>query len=236
MTPEFAKLVDPIFLSVLRLVQRLENDERVDIQTERSNVRTLIDDAAKRVERPGSSVRPEEFELAKYGLVCWIDEIITTAHPQWESIKLEVEYWGPPGKRAFRFYVEGESKARHSTPDVVEIWYLALALGFKGDIRGAFKNQLNREPPGGGTDPNESRAAWARELASRMRQTRLPDFAGEPLHCDVPPLKGRSLLAMGSVTLALSLTIMGVILSVWHSPTSNKTKPSRQSGTVTTPR
>ena len=211
MTPEFARLVDPIFLTVLRLVHRLEHQEPVDVQSERSNIRTLIDDAERQAERPGSHVRPDEFQLAKYGLVCWADEIITAVYPQWESIKLEVEFWGPPGKRAFRFYVEGESKARHSTPDVVEVWYLALAMGFKGDIRGAFRNQLNRDPPGGSADPDEARRAWARELAARMRQSRLPELAGEPLHCDVPPLKGRSLLAFAAVTLALSLAILGVL-------------------------
>jgi hypothetical protein len=211
MTPEFARLVDPIFLAVLRMVQRLERGDRVDIQTQRSEIRTLIDDAEKEAQRPDSRVRPDDYELAKYGLVAWADEILTAAYPQWEEIKLEVEYWGPPGKRAFRFYVEGESKARHATPDVVEVWYLALAMGFKGDIRGAFRNQLNRDPPGGKADPEEARRAWARELAARIREARFPDLPGEPLHCDVPPLTGGKWLTRAVAALVVSLLVGGAL-------------------------
>ncbi len=226
MTPEFSKLFDPIFQVVLGLVQRLQRGEGADLVAERTEIRTLIDEAQKSAAETSSRVSRENFELAKRGLIYWIDEVITEAAPAWKDIILEWEYYDER-ERASKFYVEGELKARHASPDVAEVWYLALALGFKGDIRYAFKTALNRDLPGGTNDADEARRIWARELGRRIRDSRSPDLDGEPIQGEVAPLRGRMLLQIAlALVFVLSLSLGGVYWYA-HRPAESQTVPGR---------
>ncbi len=73
MTPNFAQAVDPIFLYVLALLDRISRDTKPKPQEERARIRALIDEAEARL---GSGT---EWELAKYALVSWIDEMYDIA-------------------------------------------------------------------------------------------------------------------------------------------------------------
>jgi Type VI secretion system protein DotU len=224
MTPEFSKLVDPIFQSVLGLINRIEQkQDDVDLQSEKTEIRMLIDEADKVVGSGSSRIDRENFELAKRGLIYWIDEVLTEADGQWEDIILERGYYGER-VRAWKFYVEGELHARHASPDVVETWYLALALGFKGDIVDAFKRDLKRELPGGKSDPDEARRYWAKDLARRIRDSRTPELDAEPLQGDVAPLRGHVRLRIAVVCVVVLLIIAGGLLLYWkwhHNPASS---------------
>jgi Type VI secretion system protein DotU len=222
MTPEFSKLVDPIFQAVLGVVARIESGEGVDLEAERTELRTLIDEADRSVSASASRVSQENFQLAKRGLIYWIDEVLTVAAPSWKAIILEWEYYSER-ERAWRFYVEGERSARHSSPDVTETWYLALALGFKGDIDYAFKTALKRALPGGKTDPDEARRSWAAELARRIRDSQLPDLTPEPLRGDVAPLKGRKFFYISlALVIGLSATAAGLYWYTHDQPESTR--------------
>ncbi len=210
MTPEFSKLVDPVFQAVLGLVARIESGEGVDLEAERTEIRTLIDEADKTVSDSAARVSRENFSIAKRGLIYWIDEVLTVAAPSWKAIILEWEYYSER-ERAWKFYVEGERTARHASPDVAETWYLAMALGFKGDIDYAFKTALKRPLPGGKTDPDEARRSWANELARRIRDSQSPDLTPEPIHGDVAPRKGRNMFYVSLVlVIGLSMTAAGI--------------------------
>jgi hypothetical protein len=215
MSPEFSNLVLPVFQRVLDLLNRVETGQRPDLLTERNEIRNEIEEAEKTAAAPSSLVRLEEFQLAKQALIYWADEVLTEALPAWEDVLLEVEYYGPPRKRARKFYVEGETKARHATPDVAETWYLALALGFRGDIRDAFKNHLNRELPGNVDNVDEARRIWAKQLEQRIRDTVPPDLPPEPLIGHVAPLHGEALLATAAVLCGLLTAALAAILYVY---------------------
>ena len=58
MTPKFALAVDPIFLHVLDLLERIRRGEKPSPQEERLRIRGLLDPAASLV------VEGEELELA----------------------------------------------------------------------------------------------------------------------------------------------------------------------------
>ena len=222
MSPEFSNLVLPVFQRVLDLLDRVDKGQRPDLQTERNEIRNEIEEAEKTAMAPSSRVRLEDFQVAKEGLIYWVDEVLTQAFPEWKDILLEVEYFGPPRKRAWKFYVEGETKARHASPDVAETWYLALVLGFQGDIRDAFKNHLNREMPGGSVSEVESRTIWAKQFEQRIRDTMPGDIPGEPLVGHVAPLHGKSMFAT-AVGLLCLVSIAGGALLYFFSDQLSKT-------------
>jgi type VI secretion system protein ImpK len=89
MTPRFALAVDPIFLHVLDLLERINRGEQPNPQEERLRIRTLIDQGEALL---GAS---EQWELAKYAIVSWIDEMLVDApwdgHEWWSNHVFEVE-------------------------------------------------------------------------------------------------------------------------------------------------
>lgn len=215
MTPEFANLVNPIFHRVLDLMDRLERGERPDLEHERNLIRNELEDAELTAASPESPVRLEEFQLAKRALIYWIDEVLTVANPDWKEITLEREYYGTRD-RAANFYVEGELKARRSSPDVVETWYLAMVLGFVGDIGEAYdRHHLNRPLPGGTTNKDEARKFWAAELARQIRQPATSELSGEPLQGDVSPLYGTAFLQTAAAFLTVAVLAFAVLLVLW---------------------
>src|SRR5690606_19814271 len=89
MTPAFAQSVDPISLHVLELIDRLNDGQEVSPADERMRIMSLIDQADAQL---GSG---REWELAKYALVSWIDEILLDmrwiGREWWTNNVLEVE-------------------------------------------------------------------------------------------------------------------------------------------------
>lgn len=94
-----------------------------------------------------ASVSSGEWQSLKRVLIYWADEILTTHVTDWQNYVLEQEYFGEKN-RAWKFYVEGEQCIPTGSSEAAELFYLAVVLGFKGDIEGAFKHELNRELPG----------------------------------------------------------------------------------------
>lgn len=196
MTPEFASLVNPTFHNVLNLVDRIKQGEAVDLAAERARIKTELEDAELTVQNPKSLVKPEDFRVAKQGLVYWIDEVMTSVDKRWLSMTLEWEYYDE-NERAWKFYVDGELKARRMSADLSELWYLMLVLGFEGDIENAFDEHMNSPLPPG-TTPDKARRQWAVELAKQIRQQKLPDLPGAALDGDVRPLFGAAQFGMAA--------------------------------------
>lgn len=215
MTPKFSGLVNPTFHYVLGLLERVERGEGLDLDAERNAVRNELEDAQLTARSPDSPVKPQEFELVKQALVYWVDEVMTAAVPEWQNNTLEREYY-KSRDRAWKFYTVGETQARKSTPDVVEVWYLALVLGFEGDIVDAFKGHLNWDHlPGGATQADDARAKWAAELARQIRQSQLGELQAEPISGDVRPLSGARRLAIAVPCTAAALAAFCALLAAW---------------------
>jgi hypothetical protein len=208
MTPSFANLVNPIFLRVLDLEARLQRRERVELRYERADIIKAIRSAEQSVLSPACAVSAEQFELAKRGLIYWIDEIMIEIEPAWQNITLEFEHYAEQN-RAVRFYEYGEREVRASQPDVVEVWYLAMALGFQGDIIAAFRYGLKQDPPGGTDDQTRSRIFWARELFRQIQPTQIGKAPQNvQIERSVPPLRGKALLIIALQMLLVSILIV----------------------------
>ncbi|MBA3314194.1 MAG: DotU family type IV/VI secretion system protein [Planctomycetota bacterium] len=228
MTPKFAALVDPVFHHVLDLAQRLSEARPVDLHRERNTIRALLERAETAAADRDHPVNLEHFRLAKRGLVFWADEVLNRASPAWSEMILEREYYGTR-ERGYQFYVDAE-KARAAHPDLAELWYLALAMGFKGDIREAYARHLKRPLPGGTSDETVARDTLANDLKRDVRVPAPAPPTGEPLGGDVRPLRGTT-MARGAWQLAALLIAIAVVLGGIVAVRS-----SSNSGSVTTGR
>ena len=213
MTPEFANLVNPTIHHVLNLVEQIKRGDAVDLSMQRARIRRKLEDAELTATSPQCPVEIEDFRLANQGIVYWIDEVITNVDRKWLSDTLEWDYY-ETNDRAWKFYVEGERKARRKSADLAELWYLLLVLGFEGDIENAFHEHMN-EPLPPDTTPEESRKNWAIQLSQQIRETNVSDLAGPPLEGDVRPLVGVQMLRTAATWFAV-LLLAFVVLLAWY--------------------
>lgn len=135
MTPEFARAVDPIFMHVLDLLEQIERGDDPSAEDERRHVELLISEAdAKLGQR-------DDWRLAKYGLVSWIDEMLILEAPwsgdgnrYWNQNKLETGLFDT-NIRATQFYVEAGKATSLPKKDALEVYYIAVTLGYQGLYR-----------------------------------------------------------------------------------------------------
>ena len=71
-----------------------------------------------------------------YPLACWIDELFTLHSPmaaRWNERKLEVLLYGT-NDRAWQFWRQAELAAEQPEADLLEVAYVCVALGFRGEM------------------------------------------------------------------------------------------------------
>ncbi|HEX4150144.1 MAG TPA: DotU family type IV/VI secretion system protein [Pirellulales bacterium] len=209
MTIQFAQAVDPIFLHVLDLLDRISRGESPNPQEERMRLNALIDQAGAML---GGS---PEWELAKYALASWIDEVLLETPWEgvdwWNNNVLEVELFNTRLCNEL-FYRRAQEAANLPRRDALEVFYVCVVLGFRGLYRdGALAalltQALNLAP---------DLETWARQtaLAIRLGQGRpaLPAPARELR--GAAPLKMKPLVAWAwlSAIFLLAATVMCVVL------------------------
>jgi len=152
MTDLFASLVSPVFQRVLDLLQRVEEGEHPPLGPEREQILMALDEASRKA---GSSTQlSHDFELAKHGLVYWIDEVLInspwTHATEWRQHILEWDIY-QERLRADRFYEKAHAAETLAGTDPLETYYLCVALGFRGkfvdqpaDLRGWSDRIYNR--------------------------------------------------------------------------------------------
>ena len=209
MTPTFAQAVDPIFLHVLRLLDQLQEHDHVPApQEERFALIAMFDRASATL---GAS---DEWNLAKYALASWIDELLLETpwdgRDWWSNNVLEVELFGT--RLCYnRFYIRAQEASASPQRDALEVFYNCVVLGFRGiygdpAMAAAWAPQQNLPP---------DLETWASQvvLAIRLGQVRpkLSDRRAEI--AGAPPLRTRSVL-MWSGVLALVLVMCNVVVFV----------------------
>lgn len=210
MTPEFADLVNPIFHHTLQLIDRLRGGETFDLSIEHSQFRNQFSKAEAAASQPGCAVKLEEFQLAKRALVYWVDEVLTLNEPNWENHSLEWHYY-KHYDRAWLFYVDAETKARRSSADVIEVFYLCLVLGFEGDIADGF-HRVGQPIPQEKTE-EQARSEWAEKLAREIPEKQKRREPTKPsLEGDVRPLWGASMFMDAFKWTALLMVVFCVLL------------------------
>jgi type VI secretion system protein ImpK len=209
MTPNFAQAVDPIYLYVLALLDRISRAAKIKAHDERANIRRLIDEAEARL---GFGT---EWELAKYALVSWIDEmLVETAwdgRDWWGNNVLEIE---PFNSRECneKFFVKARQASTITGRDALEVFYVCVILGFRGLYQdpssGAAVAQTLNLP----TELNE----WARQTALSIRLGQGRDALAAPGSevSGAPPLRSRA--AVVWPWLAVTLLASSLFLILYH--------------------
>ncbi|EAQ80428.1 DotU family type IV/VI secretion system protein [Blastopirellula marina] len=119
----------------LDLLRRLESQQKVDLEFEQVVLLDLLqrDSIATVVH----TRREKQLVNLQYALACWLDEIFTDC-PQstnaWNEQKIEMHLFGA-NDRAWRFWHEAEMALRHGEHDPLEVYYLCVTLGFRGEMR-----------------------------------------------------------------------------------------------------
>ena len=109
MTPEFSEMIDPVFLHVIDLLERIAQHRANSVMTERQQVRRRLDEARLKLGGRRESV------LAGQALIYWIDEmlIMTDWEGQdwWNNNKLETEILDDSNDRYRFFYRDAREAA-----------------------------------------------------------------------------------------------------------------------------
>jgi type VI secretion system protein ImpK len=152
MRDELANVVYPIITHGLRLKERLEHGEEPDLHTEQTDLKKLLrsESEARRWPDYGGSGSPldsmagqsrqgggDRFLGSRYALVCWLDEIIILDSPWnavWNEQKLEEALYGQ-NERAYKFWEQARIAEARMEADALEVYYLCVMLGFRGDLR-----------------------------------------------------------------------------------------------------
>ncbi len=207
MEPQFATAVDPVFLGAIELQQQARSGAARTPQEERSEMQGLISRAENAL------IRSEEWELAKYALVHWIDtqmsETPWEGQQWWQEHSLEREHFYEGASQA-EFFVRARHAGELSKKNALEVFYVCVVMGFRGIYADPSGEHLaaDRGLP-------ESLDAWAQETAQQLHLGMgRPPIHGQPRPLDgAPPLNGKSRFLVASTVAAISLALpMGYFL------------------------
>ncbi len=204
MTPKFARSVDRVFLCVLDLLERIEQNKPLNVNDERIRIQQNIDNAE------AALGQVPEWELAKYGIVSWIDEMLIEApwsgSDWWENNPLERKYFFD--RNAYtQFYLKAKEAAALQDKNALEVFYICVVLGFRGFYSGSSSAQYAEQL---GVAPRLE--DWPRNIATTIQlgQGR-PPLEDTPILGDgAPPLDGRSqVISMSFFAITLLAAAVG---------------------------
>lgn len=165
MNPKFAKHIDPVFEYVLGILERAEKGKEPDPEEEKAKIVARLNriDASLGNDRNWC----EEWELARYALVAWIDECLVYGCPwdgggEWQNNPLEVDLYQEgfqSGNAAEEFFNRADKAAQLRNKDALEVYYLAVILGF----RGIYRPEIGRSE----TDPKALRK-WLKKTVATI--------------------------------------------------------------------
>jgi len=213
MTPEFALAVDRVFLHVLGLLDRIGHGENPRPDEERMRIRGWLDQAEAQL---GQS---PDWQLAKYALVAWIDDVLIEApwdgRVWWKEKALEVDVFNTR-LREKQFYDKAVEAASLPRKDALEVFYVCVILGFRGIYRDPAKASAVVAALGKAAELPADLETWARQTAMAIRLGQGLKPIGEGGN----PVEGAEPLE-GPFTLVWAL-LTGVILAAfalffaWH--------------------
>jgi type IV/VI secretion system ImpK/VasF family protein len=182
MHERLAGKVHQVLSYALELKEKLDSGQRPSLHPAQLELRGLIERIGM---AEGGTPDPQSRQI-QYALACWLDEIFILGSPwrtEWDSRSLEVSMgFNPAKERAWRF----PEMARSATGDLLEVCYLSVMLGFRGewaekadDLRAWVESaraqlrrnlggeiKLGQKPPE--LDPIEQKTRHGREQMDRM--------------------------------------------------------------------
>lgn len=204
MRSELADVVYPILSHGLDLRERLNHDESPSLFKEHATLERLLqgENPAWRASDPSTD------QESRYALACWLDELLILDSPwaeQWNERKLELALF-QSNDRAWKFWEQARRAQLRSDLDILEVYYLCVVLGFRGQLR---------------NDPEKLRG-WVEAAQEQLQAHKGPTWTDPPelgVLGDVPPLRGHSRLRFMAVICSLAgsaLLALAALLAVWR--------------------
>jgi len=205
MTDAFAELVMPIFRRGIDLQDRLSRGESRTVEEVKRMAGGWIEEARRRAQ--GVPGLKRSYELAQFGLVAWIDEVLTES--EWgrqASLPEGILEWDlySSRDRATLFYDHSDRAEAEGDMDALEVYLLAVTLGFRGEL----------------VYDDGRLADWVHRVYNRVSGAGgVPDrpFAEDPTHTDrFAPLRGPALLLTVSILVSITvlITLAAYLLAV----------------------
>lgn len=218
MRPDIANVVYPVFSYGIRLKEALAAGETPEFQNAQKELLGLLQ-ACGHVQKwadvnPARSVdvlstgRPaQDFLGIRYALIAWLDEIFIADSPwkkEWTEHILELQSY-KTRDRAWKFWEQAKKAETQPATDSLEVYYLAVVLGFRGDFE---------ESP-------EKIKAWLESAKSLIDKSEEQEWQG-PVDSQprtyVPPLTGSARLQrmVTIVGLSMLLLIPAAMFYIFH--------------------
>ena len=224
MQPALADVVHAVLLRGLDLKRRLEEGPLPSLGVEQAVLKDLLlaesetaripeygldrDRPRGRLEVGSDAPLPtgqRDFMGVRYALVCWLDELFTRGDSEWAADwneqKLEVELYGS-NDRSWRFWQQAQLAQSRTTDDALEVFFLCVMLGFRGDLR-EHDEQLRR---------------WAGSARQRLGQISEIEWPyASQLNVPVPakPLRGRRRLRQMVMIACLAVVTVVPSFAFW---------------------
>lgn len=205
MTPRFASAVDPIFLCALDLLDRIGSNQVSSPEEESNRIQNRFREAEAQIGEIHG------WELAKYALVSWIDDVLIEApwdgRDWWENNSLEFAYF-KTRDRATEFFLKSKQAAELSRRDFLEVFYVCVVLGFRG-MYGLSESQFLADQL---QLPIEL-ASWTKNTARSIQLGHGRAGVTETLRpaAGAPPLDGRFRL-VGAALTCIMLTAFVIVV------------------------
>lgn len=211
MTPEFAQAVDPIFLTVLRAWERIQMHADISHTALHTELLTGIREADDRLRSAGFQ---EARELARYALCAWIDDLMInrpwSGQHWWENNKLEFQLFNTNDAGTL-FFQKAKQAQAIANRDAIEVFYIAVILGFKGLYAFPDANYMTTN-----FDLPASREEWTRRAATMLntRPTR-PAITGTAVPAQGAPPLDTKLTLVGALLCLLMLVVLSLFVGFW---------------------
>ncbi len=202
MTPRFAAAVDPVFRQGLVLLDRIQRGDALDACKEQQHLLACLEQGSIIA---GAS---REWELARYALVSWLDELLVdtpwNGQDWWSNNVLEIALYQTRDCHE-RFYLQAGQAAETKRRDALQVYHDCVVLGFRGLYRQTVHTaELTR------------RHSLPPTVAEWLRRTQLSIRIGEdrrPLAGAARPIQGARPLT-ASVQAVWAWTAAALLLAV----------------------
>ena len=186
MTPDFSKIVDPIILSGLALLDRIERNQHEPITVEYENIKKQIDRGDQQF-----GALSTDWQLAKYALVAWLDEQLISfpweGREWWTNHILERHYFSGRREAFEDFFVDANKAAAMSNKDALEVFHTVVLLGYRGLYAKPLDSDKAREH-----QLPKRLEEWVRNTTGMLDRRSALEFESAPQLGDgASPLDGR---------------------------------------------
>jgi type VI secretion system protein ImpK len=179
MRKEIADLIFPVLRKALEIKEGLNaNPEAWDFADSQRRLLAMLQTAVPDALRPDLIGEQRALDSAAsggarlgflgihYALACWLDETFIADSPwrnQWNDRKLETTLFGT-NERATEFWRQAERAQNRPTRDAVEVYFLCVMLGFRGEL----------------LDKPAELAAWRDRVEAQITQAEGRDYTPPP--------------------------------------------------------